>query len=219
MAHLRVEWLARFPEENPSPVMRVSAKGEALYCNPAAMALDGWKCEIGRPTPDPVLPLVRKAMAEDREVMQDVGLGERTYSVAVTPFVEEGYANVYGRDITERKRTEEALRQESGTARPCFELFGNGHFEWDIVKNKRTWSDGVHSLLGTKPETFTGSAEEFFRIIHPEDRSTVQAALARAVGTTGVYESEYRAVWPDGSIHYIAARGKSIATMRAGLFP
>ena len=92
-------------------------------------------------------------------------------------------------------------------------------FEWDIVKNVRTWSDGVHSLLGTKPETFTGSADAFFRIIHPEDRDTVQAALALAVETTGVYETEYRAVWPDGSIRHIAARGsKCIVTARAGLF-
>ena len=112
LAHLRVSWLARFPEENPNPVLRVSAEGEALYCNPAAAKLDGWKCEIGRPTPDPVLPLVRQAMAEGREVMQDVDLGERTYSVAVTSFPAEGYANVYGRDITERKRAEEELREE-----------------------------------------------------------------------------------------------------------
>jgi PAS domain S-box-containing protein len=82
-------------------------------------------------------------------------------------------------------------------------------FEWDIVKNKRNWSPGVHRLLGTKEETFTGSAEEFFQIMHPEDRSAVQAALARAVETTGVYETEYRAVWPDGGIHHIAARGKT----------
>jgi PAS domain S-box-containing protein len=81
-------------------------------------------------------------------------------------------------------------------------------FDWDIVKNKRTWSDGVHSLLGTKPEAFTGTAEEFFKTIHPADRSAVQAALVRAVETTGEYETEYRAVWPDGSIHHIGARGK-----------
>ncbi len=112
LAHLRVSWLARFPEENPNPVLRVSAEGEALYCNPAAAKLDGWKCEIGRPTPDPVMPLVRQAMAEGREVMQDVDLGERTYFVAVTSFPAEGYANVYGRDITERKRAEEELREE-----------------------------------------------------------------------------------------------------------
>jgi PAS domain S-box-containing protein len=207
LAHLRVSWLARFPEENPNPVLRVSAEGEALYCNPAAAKLDGWKCEIGRPTPDPVLPLVRKAMAEGREVMQDVDLGERTYSVAVTSFPKEGYANVYGRDITERKRAEEALQQSRVRLDLALSSSRMATFEWDIVTNKRTWSDGVHSLLGTKPETFTGEAEEFFRIIHTEDRSTVQAALARAIETTGVYETEYRAVWPDGSIHYIAARG------------
>jgi len=336
LAHLRVSWLARLPEENPSPVLRVSAEGESLYCNPAAAKLDGWKCEIGRPTPDPVLPLIQKAIAEGREVIQDVDLGERTYSVAVTSFPAEGYANVYGRDITERKRAEEALHttvqrfynvlsgmyaavllvMDDGLvefANQAFcDIFGikgspaslngitsqemiakikNGYlqpdeavariqeivrigepvkgeevamssgrtclrdfipivvngvsygrlwhhlditehkraeeallqsrerldlalissrmatFEWDIVRNVRTWSDGVHSLLGTKPETFTGEAEEFFRIIHPEDRSTVQAALASAVETTGLYETEYRAVWPDGSIHHIAARG------------
>ena len=56
----RARWLARFPEENPNPVMRVSADGESLYCNPAAMVSDGWKCEVGRPMPNPILPLVKK---------------------------------------------------------------------------------------------------------------------------------------------------------------
>jgi len=208
LAHLRVSWLARFPEENPNPVLRVSAGGEALYCNPAAAKLDGWKCEIGRPTPDPVLPLVRRAMAEGREVLQDVDLGERTYSVAVTSFPAEGYANVYGRDVTERKRAEEALQQSRERLDLALSSSGMATFEWDIVENKRTWSEGVHRLLGTKPETFTGAAEEFFQAIHPEDRGAVQAALAGAVESTGLYETEYRAVWPDGSIRFIAARGK-----------
>ena len=110
-AHARVKWLARLPEENPNPVLRVSVDGNSRYCNPAAMELDGWKCEGGQPIPGPVLLLVRKAMAEDREVMQDIDLGERTYSVAVTSFPEEGYANVYGRDITERKLMEAELRK------------------------------------------------------------------------------------------------------------
>ena len=95
-------------------MLRVSAGGEALYCNPAAAKLEGWKCEIGRPTPNPIMPLVRKAMAEGRKVMQDVDLGERTYFVAVTSFPAEGYANVYGRDITERKQAEEETARRSG---------------------------------------------------------------------------------------------------------
>jgi PAS domain S-box-containing protein len=111
-------------------------------------------------------------------------------------------------DITKRQQAEEALRESRERLGLALIASRMATFDWDIINNKRTWSDGVHSLLGTKPETFTGKAEEFFERIHPEDRSTVQAALARAVETTGVYETEYRAVWPDGSIYHIAARGK-----------
>jgi len=52
-------------------------------------------------------------MAERKEVQQDVQLGGRSYIVWVAPFPEERYANIYGRDITDRKRAEEALQQRT----------------------------------------------------------------------------------------------------------
>ncbi len=112
-AHERAEWLARFPEENPSPVLRVSVDGSVLYRNPAAAKLPEWACEVNKPLPDLLLPLVGQAMTEQRETQQDVELGGRFYFVSVTPFPGERYANVYARDITERKQAEEALRQRT----------------------------------------------------------------------------------------------------------
>jgi PAS domain-containing protein len=38
----RAEWLGRLPEENPSPMVRVSVDGSVLYRNPAAAELPGW---------------------------------------------------------------------------------------------------------------------------------------------------------------------------------
>jgi PAS domain S-box-containing protein len=108
----------------------------------------------------------------------------------------------------ERRQAESALRESRERIDLALLSSRMATFDWDIVRNRRTWSHGVHALLGTKPETFAGTAEEFFQIIHPEDRSAVQSALARAVETTGEYETEYRAVWPDGRIRHISARGK-----------
>lgn len=105
-AHARAAWLARFPDENPSPVARVLVDGTVLYSNPAAARLPGWECEPRRPLPEPLLPLVAEAMATDQLIRKDVPLGDRFYSVAVAPVVVEGYANVYGRDVTERKQAE-----------------------------------------------------------------------------------------------------------------
>ena len=77
-AHERAVWLARFPEENPNPVLRASADGTVLYCNPASAELLGWECEVGKPLQDPLLPLVEQAMAEAGGTGR--GTGGRSYS-------------------------------------------------------------------------------------------------------------------------------------------
>jgi signal transduction histidine kinase len=112
-SHERTAWLARFPEENPNPVARVSINGSVLYCNPAAVKLPGWTCAVGQPLDDRLLPLLNQAMTEGEEAKQDVEFGDRVYSVWVTAFPAEGYANFYGRDMTDRKRAEEVLGQRT----------------------------------------------------------------------------------------------------------
>jgi signal transduction histidine kinase/DNA-binding response OmpR family regulator len=108
----------------------------------------------------------------------------------------------------ESRRAEEALAVSQERLSLALSSSGMATFDWDIITNKRIWDENVHGLLGTNPDTFTGTAGEFFRVIHPEDRNTVQGALSKAIETTGEYETEYRAVWPDGTIRHIAARGK-----------
>ena len=102
---------------------------------------------------------------------------------------------------TELKKGQERLTLALSSARM-------GIFEWDIVNDRLKWDDNVHRLLMTDPLTFTGTSEEFYRVIHPDDRSAVQSALSEALNANSAYESEYRAVWPDGTIRHIAARGK-----------
>ncbi|MGA2401827.1 MAG: PAS domain S-box protein [Syntrophobacteraceae bacterium] len=105
-AHELALWLGRFPEENPNPVVRVSLEGIVLYRNPVAAELPGWACEAGRPLPDDLLALFRQTVEEGQEEPPDIELNGRIFSLTVAPFDAEGYANIYGLDITGRRRSE-----------------------------------------------------------------------------------------------------------------
>jgi len=104
--------LASFPELNPEPVMEVGADGRVHYWNPAARALlpglerDGlrhpWLSGI-----DEVASELERTKASS--LSRELRIGDRWYEQSVFP-TEPGRLRIYGRDVTERKRAEEALR-------------------------------------------------------------------------------------------------------------
>jgi PAS domain S-box-containing protein len=115
-------WLARFPNENPNPVIRVSREGMVLYCNTPAASLRGWRCAIDTALSRPLVDLVELAIEQDQVVEQDVSLGDKFYSVSVIPLLKQGYLNLYGRDVTERKLAETALAESERRQREITRL-------------------------------------------------------------------------------------------------
>ena len=114
--------LARLPGENPNPVVRASEEGIVLYCNPPSARLPGWRCEINERLPIPLRHLVQQALIEGYTKEQDVLLGGRIYAVSTVPIPGKPYANVYGRDITEHKMAEDALRESERRQREIARL-------------------------------------------------------------------------------------------------
>jgi len=113
-------------------------------------------------------------------------------------------------DITKHKRVEEALEESRARNELAIQSAQMGSWVLDTVENKRDFDAQTCHLLGIDHAIFKGSPDEFFRVVHPNDRSAVRAALTRSIERDAHYESAYRAILPDGSIRHIVARGRVI---------
>jgi PAS domain S-box-containing protein len=110
-AEAKVKQLAKMPEENPSPVLRFSEDGILLYANPAgAPILAGLNRRVGEAAPEDWMGIITEGLERAERSDIEYACGERTYSLLFTPVPEAGHVNIYGRDMTERKRAEDELR-------------------------------------------------------------------------------------------------------------
>ena len=108
-----IKSLARFPSENPNPVLRLNREGNILYANnPGKALLQDWKHEVADRTPEFLRGVVAETLSKQSEKSFDLKLGKRVYSITVTPVMGSDYANIYGTDITERKKAGEELFDE-----------------------------------------------------------------------------------------------------------
>jgi PAS domain S-box-containing protein len=113
-AEEEIESLAKFPSENPNPVLRIDQHGLLLYANEATFSLlSEWDPVVGQAAPQALQALVQEAQAQ-RVRAVDLACGERVFSFAAAHLPEAEYVNVYARDITPRVRAEKALQEYAG---------------------------------------------------------------------------------------------------------
>jgi PAS domain S-box-containing protein len=115
-----------------------------------------------------------------------------------------------GRDVTERREAEESLKRLSQIHRLALEAADLGVWDYDLVANRYFGDERCRRIFGV-PEAESLSAEKVLEIIHPGDRERIwQAAQAAQLPLSdGRYAVEYRVVWPDGSMHWVLARGQA----------
>jgi len=120
------------------------------------------------------------------------------------------------RDITSLKRAEQALRQNDERLRQVIRVSHIGIFEHDHLTGALYWSPEQREIYGWGPDepvTFsdiTGKGPQTWKLIHPEDRDRVFAALRRAHETEeGPFDIEYRLIRRDGSLRWVATRSQT----------
>ena len=110
------------------------------------------------------------------------------------------------RDITERQRAEQKLRDSEDRLKEAQRMALIGNWELNLVTNHLFWSDEIYRIFEIDPAKFGASYAAFLDAIHPADRETVDRAYTTSLETRGLYEIDHRLLMPDGRVKYAHER-------------
>ncbi|MEN6307609.1 MAG: PAS domain S-box protein [Anaerohalosphaeraceae bacterium] len=177
----KMEDLAKFPSENPFPVLRIAQNGTILYSNtPGKVLLEFWDRTVGQVVPARWVKIIQTVVASGRTSVRQIKLHNRIFSFVFALIPDSNYINIYGRDITRQKKSEDAL-SKSRLDMSRAQAVGNiGSWRLNIQCNELTWSDENHRIFGI-PKGTPLSYETFLSVVHPEDRDYVDTTWKAAL--------------------------------------
>ncbi len=233
-AEERIHDIARFPAENPFPVLRLQKDGTISYSNPPGrVLLKHWECEVSQKAPSKWRQLVLQALKTRQCLVEELVCGKRNFSFAITPLPEEGYVNIYGQDITRRKHAQEALEhinknleqrveERTGELKETIDELNQtkssllqahriarlGNWHWDFTDGSFWCSNEVYHILGVESAKFCLSYENFMASVHPDDVDLVRQSVNRVLQQNENIAIEHRIIRPDGSERVVRERAE-----------
>ena len=160
-----IKSLAKFPNENPSAVLRIDKNGKLLFANfQSQKILDSLKLKIGQPFPERWRKTIIEALESKNQLFLEENANERIFSFSLVPVVFEGYVNVYGSDITERKKAEMELLNSEAKLRAILDATPFPVALVDTNDDKiMFWSSSALKLFGHIAST----TKEWYEIAYP----------------------------------------------------
>jgi PAS domain S-box-containing protein len=108
-------------------------------------------------------------------------------------------------DITERKQAEKDLEQITTRLSLATRAGGVGVWDYDLVNNILLWDDQMFALYGISKENFGSAYETWKAGLHPDDVLQGDAEIQKAISGEKEFDTEFRVIWPDSTIHTIKA--------------
>jgi len=193
-----------------------------VSCNPAYEKLVGLSAEqiIGRRIIDVIgieafevkRPYVERVLRGDRVEYEEefpFGGGQRFLHVVYMPWM-EGDGQVVGwmssiSDITDLKRTTEALRESEERLHLAMTSGNVGFWDWDLNSGRIAWSRELEGIYGLD---HAGSYEAFSSRVHPDDLAAIESEQNAAVRSHKPFDLEFRVILPSGEIRWLCSRGR-----------
>jgi PAS domain S-box-containing protein len=133
-----------------------------------------------------------------------------TYTFPLYDFKTDRMSGVieYVRNITERKRTEEALRQSEERLKYAQRVANLGFWDWNLATGELYCSDEAFMIFGYEPQEFVPTDEKFRRLVHPEDLEFAQGHVDAALNEDAEYNMDFRIITPSGEVRHLNAQGE-----------
>ena len=204
---------ARFLERHALTLEQAVGRTDLeLFERRQALALSAHDAEV----------IARGAPVEFEQAAQAGGAG-RVYMVLKFPAA--GGVGVVFTDITDRRLTEQALREQRTLLAEAQKVAGLGSWEWTPESGSLQWSDELYRIHGLQPKSFQPSFETYLERVHPEDRQHSGAMMARALMDGRGFSMHERIVRPGGEVRHLRShaevvrgeRGKPIKILGACL--
>ncbi len=220
--------LAAIVQSSDDAIISKDLKGIITSWNAAAARIFEFTEEeaVGKPG---TIIIPQDLIAEEKQLLQRLGSGERiepyeterctksgrrmSVSLSLSPVLDSngqiiGVSKI-ARDITARKRVEEALLDGQEQLALALESSKTAMFDWDVTRRRGKWDEQMSAIYGFNPEGEYISEKEWQTVVHPDDRS-------RFLKETGSwldelrndrFSFEFRTVRSDGDNRWILSHG------------
>jgi len=203
------------------------AEGRVVEANDAFCAVSGWRRDelLGRVHPlihDPdqegaVSERLWATIRAGRSWRGDISGNDRhgaTYwldSVIAPLHGADGRIERYVvicNDVTRRHQQAEALAQANERFSLATDSGGIGVWEYDIVTGDLLWDAWMCRLFGQPVDPAPRRYTDWRDQLHPEDCAAAERAIAQAMAAGQPLDTEFRVVWPDGTVRHLRATAR-----------
>lgn len=213
--------LAAIVESSDDAIASKSLDGVIKTWNKAAEKMFGYTAEeaIGQNVLFIIPPELQK---EEKEIIRQLKKGNRIHhfetvrvgksgkrinvSLSISP-IKNSAGEVIGaskiaRDISDRKKTEIALKESEERLRMALEAGRIGVWDWDMGTDNLYWTDNVYKIHGVDKKSFKPTLKHYLKLIHPDDKKGFDDAIQRAIKEKKPFNHDMRIMGLDG-IHWI----------------
>ncbi len=228
LTYIQLRKLSRAIEQSPVSVVITDLDGAIEYANPHFTRVTGYEFEevrgqnprvlkSGETAPDVYVHMWQTLVAGRvwrGELHNKKKNGEVYIELAVIAPVTgpDGQVSHYvaiKEDITERKRTEDALASSRERLEEAQALALLGSWDLDLTTGILVRSPEIFHVFEREAAAWGTSTEAFFEAVHPEDRERVRMAYDSSFSDSAPHEIDHRLLMPDGRVKWVRARWRS----------